>query len=393
VVLTFNHQVNAQRLNESYLQARAYMHLEQYAEAGQKILSIPARERTSQMFFTLGESYYKLGKYEEAARFFVSADSVRTNPEAELNAARSFAMMQQPTKAVEWLQKYMSNRDKLSEAELHLDPAFTRIEHSREWKTMWNREWYNSAERKIAEATVLLKRNRYTDALDIIDIEIANRTSTARFYALRAKVYEAMELYEPAHQSAQTAISMRTNNAEYFTNAANIAVRVKKYDIALENINRAIRLDPYKLDLYLQRSSIFRMVNRFDEARNDINFYFKYISNDTKAIFKLGVAETEAGNPLVGIEYFTMLIDNDKGQPDYFIARANANIKTNNWSLADHDLSQALDLNPKLPEALHKKGIVLHKENKLEDACFYWRKALREGNRDAAEYIYKHCIK
>jgi len=356
-------------------------------------LSIPARERTSQMYLTLGESYYKLGKYEEATRFFASADSVRANPEAELYAARAFAMMQQPDKAVEWLQKYLSQRDKLSEAELSLDPAFAKIEHSREWKAMWNKEWYNSADRKVAEAAFLLKRSRYTDALDIIDPEIANRTSTARFYALRAKVYETMEQYEPAHESAQTAIRMRSNNPEYFADAANIAVRVKKYDIALDDINRAIRLDPYQLDLYLQRSTILRLINRYDEAKNDINFYFKYIPNDTKALFQLGIAETDSGNPLVGIEYFTMLIDNDKGQPDYFIARANASIKSNNWQLANHDISQALDLDPKIPEALHKMGVVLHKENKIEDACYYWRKALRAGNRDAAEFIYKHCIK
>jgi len=376
-----------------YLQAKADMLREQYAEAGKKILSIPAGERTSAMYLTLGESYYNSGKYIEAAHFFAVADSVRANPEAQLYAARAYAMMLQPPKATEWLQKYLSQREKLSEAELTLDSAFEKIEHSKEWKALWNREWYNAAERKIAEASVLYKRQKYTEALGIIDVEIANRTSQARFYALRAKVYEAMKQYEPAHESAQTAIRMRNNSAEYFAGAANMAVNVKKYDAALDNINQAIRLDPYQLELYLQRAAILRLGKRHDDARNDLNFYFKYLPADTKALYQMGMAETDAGNHLAGIGYFTMLIDNDKSTPDYFIARATANIRANNYALAGDDLAQALDLNPSLSDAWYKKGIVLQQENKLNDACYYWRKALEMGNREAAEYIYKYCNK
>ena len=392
VLFLFVFQAKAQRLNEMYLHAQADMLRERYAEAGQRILSIPIRERSSAMYFTLGESFYFAGDYAESARYFAAADSARSNPEALLYAARAHAMMQQPAQSVEWLQKYLSQRDKLAESDLLLDPVFEKIERSREWRELWNRDWYNAADRREAEATLLLKRNRHIDALSIIDAEIA-RSSTARFHALRAKVYETMEQFEPAHESAQTAVRLRTNNPEYFVNAANIAVLAMKFDVALENINRAIRLEPYQLELYLQRADILRMNQRYDEARNDINFYFKYLPDDTNAIFKMGMAETDAGNHLAGIEYFTRLIDNDKTSPEYFIARANARIKSNDYAQANFDLSQALDLDPMLPEAWHKKGITLHQENKLEDACYYWRRALGMGQREAAEFIYRFCIR
>ena len=392
-VLVFILPANGQRLNETYLQAKADMLREQYTEAGQKILSVPVGERSSLMYLTLGESYYHTGKYREAAHFFAVSDSVRTNPEAQFNAARAHAMLQQPDKATEWLQKYLSQRDKLSEAELTLDPAFGKIEHSREWKLLWSKEWYNSSERKAAEAAILFKRKRYTEALGIIDAEIANRTASARFYALRAKVFDAMEQFEPAHESAQTAIRMRNNSPEYFADAANMAVRVKKYEMALDNINRAIRLDPYQLDLYLQRAAILRINQQYEAARNDVNFYFAYLPADAQALYQMGMAETDAGNPLAGIEYFTILIDNDKSSSDYFTARANAHLKANNYASAGHDLAQALDLNPALPDAWCKMGIVLQQEDKPDDACYHWRKALQLGNREAADYIYKYCAK
>ena len=384
---------NAQRLNEVYLHARADVIRGQYAEAVEKIFSIPAGERTTNMYQTVGESFYLAGKYSEAARNFAVADSVRANPHAQLFAARAYAMMQQPAKAVEWLQKYLSQRDKISESEIALDPAFEKIERSREWQALWNREWYNAADRRESEAAVLFRRNRYTDALAIIDTEIANRNSSARFFALRAKVYNAMEQHEPAHESAQTAIRMRNNSAEYFADAAKMAVNVKKYEIALDNINRAIRLEPYHLELYLQRAAILRLEQKFDDARNDVNFYFRFMPADNKALFQMGIAETEAGNPLTGIEYFNKLIDNDKTSPEYFIARANAHIISNDYTLAGDDLSQALDLDPRLPEAWHKKGVVLQQENNNEDACYYWRRALEMGHGEAAEYIYRYCIR
>ena len=392
VLLLLVFWVNAQSLNETYLHAKADMIRKEYAEAAQRILSIPERERTSSMYMTLGESYYLSNRYVEAARYFVYADSAGANPEAQISAARAYAMLQQPANAVEWLQKYLSQRDKLSESEITLDPAFEKIERSREWRELWNRDWYSAADRREEEAAILLRRNRHTDALAIVEAEIV-RASTARFHFMRAKVYSSMEQYVPAHESAQTAIRMRNNIPEYFVQAAYVAVRVKKYDIALENINRAIRLEPYQLELYLQRASILRMNQRVDDARNDINFYFKYLPDDTKALFQMGIAEIDAGNTLEGIEYFTILIDNDRSIPEYFIARADARLKTNNYAHAGDDLSQALDLDPTIPEAWHKKGIVLQHENKIEDACYCWRKSLNMGYREAAEYIYKFCIR
>ena len=393
IMMLFIFPAYAQNLNETFFQAKASMMMEQYAEAGRKILSIPAVERTSSMYLTLGESFYRAGKYLEAARYFAVADSLRSTPEAHLYIARAFAMMSQPDKAAEWLQKYLSQREKLSESELCLDSAFAKIEHSKEWKTLWNKEWYNSIERKYSEAVILMKRKKYTDALGIIDAEFTNRSSQARFYALRAKLYEAMEQFDPAYENAQIAVRMRNNNPDYFVNATNMSVRIKKYDVALDNINQAIRLDPYQLDLYLQRAAILRMNNRYDDARNDITFYFKYLPNNTQAIYQMGMAETEAGNPLAGIEYFTVLIDQDQTNPEYFIARATAGINANHYDMASSDLSQALDLNPALPEAWFKKGIVFFKEEKLEDACYHWRNALQSGSGEAAEYIYKYCIK
>lgn len=382
---------NAQKLNEACLRAKAAMQQAQYQLAGQEILSVSAAVRNSDMYLLLGESYYLSGNHAEAARSFAKADSLKNNPSAQLYAARAYAELRQPAKSAEWLQKYLGQRDKLFESELQLDPALEKIEHSREWKALWSKEWYSPVEQKMAEATILVKRKKYTEALDILDGEIAKRSPSASVYAMRAKVYSAMEQYQPAYENSLTAVQLRTNNPEYYANAAELAVRIKKYDDAVDHVNRAIRLDPHNLGLYLQRAAALRLAERYNEARADIEFYFKYLPSDTEALYQMGMAETEAGNLLNGIEYFSMLIDLDQTTADYYMARASACIQANNYGLAEDDLSQVLDLNPALPEAWFKKGLVLYHLNDVENACYYWKKALSLGSRDASGYIYKYC--
>jgi tetratricopeptide (TPR) repeat protein len=374
------------------LQAKAAILLQQYAVAEQQLLSIPENDRTQGMIFTLGECYYFSGKYNEAIRHFEHIESGNMRAASQLYIAKAYAMASQPAKAVEYLQKYLEQRDKLSESDLELDSALGKIEHSKEWRSLWEKEWYNSNERKEAEVALLLKRRKYTEALTAID-DATKKNATVGWWILRARAYVAMEQDEPALESYRNAIQARSNHPDYYAEAAAVAVRLQKYALALEYIQQVIRLDPYRLEAYLQRASILGLNKQYDEARSDVNFYFKYLPADDKALYQMGVTETEAGNPLSGIEYFSRLLEKDKGNTDYFAARAKAYIKTERYEQANDDLAQALDLNPRLPDVWLQKGIALHQINDSENACYCWNKALNLGSKEAGGYIFKYCGK
>jgi Flp pilus assembly protein TadD len=53
----------------------------------------------------------------------------------------------------------------------------------------------------------------------------------------------------------------------------------------------------------------------------------------------------------------------------------------------------SLDLRPDNPEAWLSKGIALLNAGKPLDACHDFRRSLALGNKRAAEYINKNCIK
>jgi len=63
------------------------------------------------------------------------------------------------------------------------------------------------------------------------------------------------------------------------------------------------------------------------------------------------------------------------------------------WDFAAKDYSMALDLQPENPEAWLNMGIARLSMGKKDDACFYFRKAFGQGNKKAAEYLSKNCIK
>jgi Flp pilus assembly protein TadD len=53
----------------------------------------------------------------------------------------------------------------------------------------------------------------------------------------------------------------------------------------------------------------------------------------------------------------------------------------------------ALDLEPGNSDTWLNKGIALLNSGKTEDACFDFRKSFSLGNKKAADYISRHCIK
>ncbi len=389
-LLTFA-QLNAQKLNEAYLRANAAMINGSYNEVSAQILSIPENERTAAMCYTLGEAHYLGGRYQDAIAAFEKAEALRTASDNQLYIARSYAQLGQPDKACEWLQKYLAQRDKLFESELTLDPALEKLERSKEWRALWEKDWYNASEKKAAEAANLIKRKKYADALMILDSELEQRSSSDRLLVMRGKAYVAMTQDNAALDNYRKAIGVRNNRQDYYAETAAIAVRLKKYDEALDDINRAIRLAPYSFDLYLQRSGILRMAQKYDEARKDLDFYFTYLPADTKALYQMGVNETANGNAISGIEFLSQVLEKETTSAEYFLARADAYFKADRYELAENDIAQALDLNPKLPEAWLKKGIASYQVNQIENACYYWRKALDLGNKESSTYIYKYC--
>ncbi|MDR1666699.1 MAG: tetratricopeptide repeat protein [Bacteroidales bacterium] len=382
--------LHAQKLDEAFLHASAAMQQQAYSLAVREILSVPEKERTPAMLFALGECYYHSGQYDEATAVF-ELPQLRDSPEAQLYVARVYAIGAQPEKAAGYLQKYLSQRDKLSEWELQLDPALEKMERSKEWRILWEKQWYTRTEQKAAEVAALIKRKKYADALVIANEALAGEKTSGKLYALRARAYEGLEQYEPALESYRNAIQLRGTSPEYYTAAASVAVYLKKYAEALDYMQHAVRLAPYRLDAYLQRASVFRLNKQYEEARKDIRFYFTYFPMDNKALYQMGLAETEAGNPLSAIDYLTMLIDRDKTVAAYFTARAAAFIKAGNYRQADEDLSQALDLDPRSSETWLQKGIALYQEDDVEEACHCWQKALTLGSREAASHIYKYC--
>jgi tetratricopeptide (TPR) repeat protein len=389
LMLSFAGTLFAKPPSDVMLRARAALAEGDYPKASAAILATPAGERSPEMLLALGESYYRSGDYAAAISQFDAADAGNNLPEARLYAARAYAMMKQPAQATEKLQAYLSQRDKLPESDLWLDPALEQIENSKEWRALWQKEWYNAAERKAAEASSLLKRKKYAEALTSLDESLKKNESAAPLWMLRARTYTAMEQYAPAMESYRKALSLRSNRPAYYREAASAAVAAKQYAVALDYLNQALRLDPNHLDDYLQRASVYRELKQYDAARADLDFYFTYLPADAKALFQLGEAETEAGRPNAGIEYFSQLIDKDKSSPEYYTARAKAYILTARYQQANDDLAQALDLNPRSAEAWLNKGIALHEQQDDKGARYCWEKALRYGNKEAASYLFK----
>jgi Flp pilus assembly protein TadD len=81
------------------------------------------------------------------------------------------------------------------------------------------------------------------------------------------------------------------------------------------------------------------------------------------------------------------------GDPECYIDRANSYFAAKSWKWAADDYGMSLDLKPGNAEAWLNKGISLLNSGNKEDACHDFKRSMNLGNKKAADYISRNCIR
>jgi tetratricopeptide (TPR) repeat protein len=145
--------------------------------------------------------------------------------------------------------------------------------------------------------------------------------------------------------------------------------------------------------LFLERAVCYRKTGEYDKALSDIGRYLELYPENREALSLAGKTAAESGDNLRAIGYFSENLKLHPNDPVCYIDRANAYFVSRSWKDAITDFTMALDLRPNDPEVWLNKGIAQLSSGRSEDACHDFRKALSLGNKKAASYISKNCIK
>ena len=109
--------------------------------------------------------------------------------------------------------------------------------------------------------------------------------------------------------------------------------------------------------------------------------------------FKIGEKSLNKKDYKKAVEFFTKVIDIDKGDANAYAFRGQSYHYMAKYIEAMEDYNKAIELEPNYAEVYHLRGIVKGEMEDNKGACTDWEKAFELGSNEALELLEKFCNK
>jgi tetratricopeptide (TPR) repeat protein len=381
----------AQRIPEVYYRAQALMDQNQFSEAIYWLDSALVKSSNNpNLWVKRGEAHFQSGEFQKAIEDFKNAESIR-NGIASYWLARSYAMINDTTNTFMELKRHLTLPVKEIEATILMDTAFNGLKQTLEWKKLWLNDWYTPYERMIADVAYHFSRNRWNDAIDLLNQRIEGRTARHQLYAMRGEAYYNINSYRAAEADFLQALKKSRRNHSYMAWYAKTLMAQGKSKKAVSQLNRAIDQSGGEPSYFKLRAQALAGIDDYQSAISDIQHYLSYYPNCIQGIELFAVFAMESGRNIDALFQLGKLIKANPNEALYYFLRGRIYMKSQNWTVAEIDFSKAISLEIDMVDAyMHRGQCNINLGNKNE-ACNDWKNALKLGKFEAQELIYKHC--
>jgi len=338
------------------------------------------------------DAYLALGEYSNAIIDYQEADKIASGS-GEYGLSRIYALKGDVKTSLYHLDLNMSSSFKRNEKEIMLDPAYSVVENTPDWRQFWKKERYDIFEKRIPEIEYYISTGNMEEAKSIL-------TDLSNGYPGNSSTQYATALVDYSLGKFPEAITILTNlTASDQKNEAWLRILAKaqaasgNHAGASSTYSQLINLGIIDAKLFLKRAECFRKTGEYNKALKDLTTFIELYPDNKEALSLSGKVEAESGDNLRALDYFSKNLKLHPNDPDCYIDRANSYFISRTWDNSVIDYSMALDIQPANPEVWLNKGIALLNMGKTDDACHDFRKALNLGNKKATSYISRNCIK
>lgn len=390
--LVYTILVSAQDNADLLMKSKALIDRGKASEAVNLLLGTAAVSSDYHIWLMLAEAKTNIGDYRGAESDFKKASSLLPGS-GEYGLSRIAALKGDAKGSLYHLDLNIQSDFKKSEKEIMLDPAFSVIENTPEWRSFWKTERYGMADRKVPELEYYLSAGKKEEALNILDdLKSQYPGDNRTLYATALVDYSFQKYSEAMTILSQLTIEDKTNES-YLRLQAFVQTASGNPSGASTTYGQMLLAGINDAGIYLKRAECYRKTGEQDKAIKDLDKYLSFYPDNKEALSLTGRIEAESGDNLKALEYFSKNLKLHPSDPECYIDRANSYFLSRSWDYAISDYSMALDIKPDNSEVWLNKGISLLGAGKTEDACHDFRKALSLGNKKAASYISKNCIK
>jgi tetratricopeptide (TPR) repeat protein len=351
-----------------------------------------SENRDSRLYTERAEIYIIKSNYSAAISDYNEANLV-TPYSGEYGLSKVYSLKGDAATALYHLELNLSSSFKKSEKEILLDPAFANLENKPEWRQVWKKDWYSISENSLSEITYYISAGKINEARTVLsELKKESSGNNDIIYA-EAMIDLASGKYSEVIKHISALLSISPADEKYLrilakaqTGASNSAGASVTYTQLLNN-------GIADAELLVLRADCYRKTGETDKALTDIEKYLGYYPEDKAVLSLAGKIESAAGDNIKALEYFSNNLKLHPDDAECYIDRANAYFVSKSWNWAIKDFSMALDLNPGDSDAWLNMGIALLNSGNTDDACHNFNESFRLGNKRAAEYISRNCIK
>jgi tetratricopeptide (TPR) repeat protein len=391
-ILLLTSAVYGQKTVDYILKARAF------SEAGKPEQAITLLDRAisetkdSRLFSERAEANILKGNYSGAISDYNEADRL-TASSGEFGLARIYALKGDAGTSLYHLELSMNSSFKKSEKEILLDPAFSTLENRLEWRQFWKKEWYSKTEKSISEIEYYVSAGKTDEARDLVAELKKSYDSNPDILYAESVVSVGAGKYSEAIKVLSALNSLSPGNEKYLRLIAKAQAGASDAAGASTTYSQLLDSGVADAELLMLRADCYRKTGETDKALGDVRKYLEIYPGNRSALSMAGKLESNSGDNLQALEYYSENLKLHPNDPECYIDRANSYFISKSWDLAINDYSMSLDLKPTNSDVWLNKGIALLNTGKVEDACHDFRISFRQGNKRVADYISRNCIK
>jgi len=391
-LIVFAGIASGQKTVDQLMKARAFAESGQYNNAIGVLSAAIGSSEESSLLMERAEAYIYTGDLSAALNDLNSANRI-TPGLGEYGLARVYAMRRDVSTSLYHLERHLTSAFKKSERVILLDPAFSNIENRPEWRQFWRREWYTGYERQMAEIEYYSSRGNTDQARTILRSLTADYPGNSENLYAAALVDISAGNLSGAAKSLAELTAKHPSEERYLRLYAHTQEDMRNPSGASVTYTRLISMNIPDAGLYLSRAECYRKTGEFSKARADAASYLGFYNDSKKGLSLAGRIESDAGDNLRALEYFSRNVILHPNDQQCYVDRANTYFLSRSWDRAINDYAMSLDLMPDNPEAWLNKGISLLNSGRRDDACLDFRRAFRLGEKRATEYISRNCIR
>jgi len=377
---------------DTVLRARALASRGETTEAAALVSSVMSPGTSFNLYLERGEIYLKGSVIREARADFMAAEGLMQGT-GLYGLAKCAAAEGNAAEVARYMEAHLKSPYKRSEPEIVLDNSFVAVSSSPEWRALWKKEWYRGFERMRWETEHYLKAGRTEMALETLS------SLEAEYPGMPVTEYcgALISMTRTGYSDAVKALVPLTEKADappaWIFTLAEAQAKNGNYQEAASVYTRLITSEYPDASLFLKRGEMRAKAGDTKAAIDDFQKFLGFYPDDFTALSLLGKTFAEEGAIYEALPYLNENIEKHPGESQAFRLRGDAWFAGRTWDKAAEDYTMSLDLDPENPAVNLNLALSLINNGKPEDACHFLRKAKDLGEKSAAQYMAKYCLK